>query len=108
MEKSTTDLTDDIVYALASQALMFDSWCIDKGIGLSKDERSLLTESLLKFAGFGGTQTEINMITLGMLRLNPDYKLEINRDLRKLTGFDETVLDVSRLLNLPERFYKSR
>jgi hypothetical protein len=108
MSKSTEDLTDEIVYGIASQALMFDSWCIDSGIGLSKDERTFLTERLLEFSGFGATQTEINIITIGMLHLNPEYKLEISREMRKLTGFDETVLDVSRLLNLPERYYKHR
>jgi hypothetical protein len=106
MAKKTDELTDEIVYGLATQVLMFDSWSIDNGIGgLDKEDRLLFTRYLLQFAGFEGVQSEIDIITLGMLTLNPDYKLDLNRQLREKTDFDSTVPTLVELLRLPRRFY---
>jgi hypothetical protein len=39
------------------------------------------------------------------LTLNPDYKLDLNRQLREKTDFDSTVPTLVELLRLPRRFY---
>ena len=107
MSKKPEDLNDEIVHGLAAQVLMFDSWSMDTGLGgLDLDKRLLLTERLLQFAGFSGAQSEIDVITLGMIALNPEYDLDRNRQLRKATNFDGTVPQLGELLDLPESFYR--
>jgi hypothetical protein len=97
-------LNDRLIVGIALEVSMFDSWSIDNGFGgLSKEDKAMFIERILKRENLAASSDEISMISLG---ISMNYDLETLREYRIKTNFDNQVTGFCNSINLPTKFYK--